>query len=222
MKTQTNSRRYEGQCKFCKMDFSKRHIIDHLTHCEKRTRDKNIQNLRVRILDPYMKNFWLIVECNQRATLKDLDTLMREVWVECCGHLSLFGGYGNEVGKRRSIMDVLQQGDTLSYIYDFGTSTELSIEALGDSNCEISGKKNVELVARNYVPQSLCAECGEQATSVCTVCAEEEPAFACDRCVEKYHNEEIEGEEHYILPVANSPRCGVCGYEPTGPVDKLF
>lgn len=29
-------------------------------------------------------------------------------------------------------------------------------------------------------------------------------------------------EEHYLLPMANSPRAGVCGYEPTNPMDKLF
>jgi hypothetical protein len=52
MKTQTNSHKYEGQCKFCKQDFSKRQIVDHLKSCEKRKEAQNIKNLRLRIVDP--------------------------------------------------------------------------------------------------------------------------------------------------------------------------
>jgi len=33
MKTQTDSRKYEGQCKFCKKDFTKRQIVNHLDTC---------------------------------------------------------------------------------------------------------------------------------------------------------------------------------------------
>jgi len=222
MKTQTDSRKYEGQCKFCKLDFTKRQIIGHLEHCKKREKDNNIKHLRLRIIDPYIKNFWLIVEVNNQAKLKDLDNLIREVWVECCGHLSLFGDYGNEIGKGRIIMDTLKPQDSVNYIYDFGSSTELVIEALEYSNCQLSDKKKIELVARNYLPPSNCIKCGKQATLVCTGCSEEGLVLACDECAKKYHNEENEEEEHYLLPLANSPRCGVCGYEPPAPLDKLF
>lgn len=223
MKTQTNSRKYEGQCKFCKQDFTKREILKHLDVCEKRKGDKNIKNLRLRVVDPYMKNFWLIVEVNKQAKFKDLDNLIRDVWVECCGHLSLFGDYGNEAGKGRIIMDTLNPGDSVNYIYDFGSSTELTIEALEYSDCKLNGKEKVELVARNYLPPSNCAKCGQQATWVCSACVDGEGmALACDKCAKKYHNEDNEEEEHYILPLANSPRSGVCGYEPDGPLDKLF
>lgn len=223
MKTQTKSRQYEGQCKFCQQDFSKRQIVDHLNRCVKREKGRNIKNLRLRISDPYMKNFWLLVEINEQAKLKDLDNLIRDVWVECCSHLSLFGDYSNEVGKGRVIMDILKPCDTLNYIYDFGSSTELSIEVLEYSNFQLNDKKKVELVARNYLPLFDCTKCDQPATEVCTFCSEEELVTACDICAEKYHNEENEKEEHYILPLVNSPRCGVCGYEGSDdPLDKLF
>jgi predicted RNA-binding Zn-ribbon protein involved in translation (DUF1610 family) len=119
-------------------------------------------------------------------------------------------------------MDTLNPGDNLNYIYDFGSSTELMIEALEYSNCQLSDKKKTELVARNYLPPSNCPKCGEQATRVCTSCAEGGIVFVCDKCAEKYHNEENEAEEHYLLPLANSPRCGVCGYEQVEPLDQLF
>lgn len=224
MKTQTNSNKYEGQCKFCKNDFAKKEIVDHLDNCSERKKDEGIKNLRLRIIDPYCKSFWLIVEVNNQAKLKDLDKLIREVWVECCGHLSLFGEYGNEVGKGRIIMDTLKVGDKLNYIYDFGTSTELTIEALKYSNFSLSGNKKIELVARNYLPLSNCIKCGEQATWICTYCYDEKEreAVICDKCAAKYHNEEESEEEHYLLPLANSPRAGVCGYEGEEQLDRLF
>jgi len=219
---QTDSRKYEGRCKFCKQDFTKRQIASHLNICLKRKKDKNIKNLRLRVVDPYMKNLWLIAEANNQAQIKDLDNLIRNVWVECCGHMSLFGNYNNKVGKGRIITNTLRPGDNLNYIYDFGSSTELIIEALEYSHCQLSDKKKIELVARNYLPLSNCAKCGQPATQICAVCAEEESGLTCDQCAKKYHNEKNEKEEHYILPLANSPRNGVCGYKPTGPLDQLF
>lgn len=220
MKTQTDSRKYEGQCKFCRQDFTKRQITDHLDVCSKREKGTRIKNLRLRVSDPYAKNFWLIVEVFPEAKLKDLDLLIRDVWVECCDHLSLFGDYGNQIGKEKLIMDTLQLGDTINYTYDFGSSTELVIEAFAYSNYQLSDNKRIELVARNYVPLSQCTKCGKQATQICTYCAEKEMELVCDKCAEQYHNEEI--GEHYTLSLANSPRSGVCGYEQNEPLDKLF
>ena len=222
MKTQTDSMKYEGQCRFCKEDFTKRQIVNHLDVCQKREKKENIRNLRLRIVDSYMRNFWLIAEANKQAVFNDLDKLIRDVWVECCGHLSLFGSYGSEIGKARIIWDTMNPRDTLNYIYDFGSSTELIVEVLGYSKCQLSGKKKIEVVARNYLPMSNCARCEKQATRICSACGEDALALACDECALKYHNEESEKEEHYLLPLANSPRNGVCGYEPTGLLDKLF
>jgi len=78
------------------------------------------------------------------------------------------------------------------------------------------------LVARNYLPLFDCAKCGKPATRICAVCAEEGLGLACDKCAERYHDEENKNEEHFLLLLANSPRSGVCGYEPKGPLDKLF
>lgn len=222
MKTQTDSNKYEGQCKFCKNDFTKRQIITHLDICSEREKNENVKNIRLRIVDAYIKNFWLIVEINEQAKFKDLDNLIKNVWVECCGHLSSFGGYENQIDKGRIIADTLNLGDKIDYIYDFGSSTELSVEVLKYSTYQLSNKKNAELVARNYVPPSNCLKCNQQSEWVCAPCGEEAMAFACDACAKKYHNEENEKEEHYLLSLANSPRCGVCGYESKEFLDKLF
>jgi len=57
MKTQTDSSKYEGQCKFCKQDFVKKEILKHLDICPERKKDEKIKNLRLRIIDPCTKNF---------------------------------------------------------------------------------------------------------------------------------------------------------------------
>jgi len=164
------------------------------------------------------------VEVNNESKLKDLDKLIKDVWVECCGHLSLFGDYGNEIGKGGIIMDTLKPGGKINYIYDFGSSTELTIEALEYSHYQLGDKRKIELVARNYLPPSNCQKCGQQAAWICAACGDEGEGvmFVCDECTEKYHNEEDEKKEHYLLPLANSPRAGVCGYEPEESLNKLF
>jgi len=220
MKTQTKSKKFEGQCKFCGQDFSKRQIAAHLAICEKRENEKtgNIQGLMLGIYDSYLKDFWLIAETNKTAKLKDLDQLIRDVWVECCGHLSLFGNYGREISKNKIIFDTLRPGDNLPYIYDFGSSTELVIKVLGYTNYKIGIKNPVELVARNYLPQASCIECGRQALYVCTECGDEQMPFLCEKCIKKHD----EDKGCYLLPIANSPRSGVCGYESPKPLEQLF
>lgn len=42
------------------------------------------------ICSKYDKNYWLFIEVKETATLKDIDDFLRDIWVECCGHLSEF------------------------------------------------------------------------------------------------------------------------------------
>lgn len=61
------------------------------------------------------------------STLKDLDHYLRQVWLECCGHMSRFsvGGWqGKEIQFSRRISDAFATNIELTHIYDFGTSSE--------------------------------------------------------------------------------------------------
>lgn len=42
------------------------------------------------ISDKYLKAYWLIIEVNENTILKELDKYNRDIWVECCVHLSMF------------------------------------------------------------------------------------------------------------------------------------
>lgn len=48
------------------------------------------------ITDKYDKDYWLIVLIKETATLKELDQFIRDIWVECCDHLSSFTINGEE------------------------------------------------------------------------------------------------------------------------------
>jgi len=41
------------------------------------------------------RRYWLIVEARADAQLAGVDALLRDVWLECCGHMSAF-----RVGRR--------------------------------------------------------------------------------------------------------------------------
>lgn len=220
MKTQSNSKKYEGQCKFCSGEISKRQVLSHFDQCPQRSlraSDKE-KSLRLRIVDRYAPEFWLAVEVSSEAKFKNLDKLIRNIWVECCGHLSQFGEYGQECPTSRKIMDTLRPGDKISYLYDFGSTTELMIESLSYSSYDFKNSQAVELVGRNYLPSSACVKCGKQGTQVCTYCLYEMPAYFCDQCSASHKTQ----EDCYLMPLANSPRTGVCGFESMEPSDKLF
>ena len=58
------------------------------------------------------KDYWLLFTMPLDATLTAVDKFLREIWCECCGHLSAFSMGGREFGKSRKL-SVLSVGDKL-------------------------------------------------------------------------------------------------------------
>lgn len=106
----------------------------------------------------------------------------------------------------------------IGYEYDFGSTTELTIK-VADHYKAPEQKENVVILSRNNPIQYMCSVCGKNpAVWIDSMKIYDEDPFWCEECLEKYENgeldEEIEDEEDgYLLPVTNSPRMGVCGYE---------
>ena len=48
-------------------------------------RNQTLYHLQVQ--DAWDGNYWLHLEMRGSATLEDLDFYLREIWLECCGHL---------------------------------------------------------------------------------------------------------------------------------------
>ena len=146
------------------------------------------------------KNYWLYVDIPVDKTLSTLDTFLRKIWLECCGHLSQFHG----AGKSKKL-GLFQIGDQFWHEYDMGSTTATLITVVGATWREPQ-KKAVHLLARNIPPQFTCAKCGAPAAYIDTEeMYDTDNPFYCENCAEGR-------DEFMLLPVTNSPRMGVCGY----------
>jgi hypothetical protein len=164
-----------------------------------------------------LPEYWIHVEASAGASLAALDRFLRDLWLECCGHLSAFRigaktymsdpepGMG-ESGMNVALNKVLSTGMKFFHEYDFGTTTELALKVVAEREVENS-KKSIRLLARNNSPAMNCASCGKPAVSVCAECIYDGSGLLCEECAKKH-----ECGEDMQLPVVNSPRVGMCGY----------
>ena len=168
-----------------------------------------------------MPQYWIILLVKKNTTLEAIDSILRYIWLECCGHLSAFTIYGEDYtsfpddelgGKsmKTRLGKLFSVGLEGEYIYDYGDSTYLTFKVIDLVPFNPKGDKNVEIVAQNDPPEILCSVCGEPATQICLECLYEndvEEPFFCDACFEEH-----ECDEEMSLPVVNSPRMGQCAY----------
>jgi len=172
------------------------------------------------LVEGFPKTYWLHVAAPANAPLSKLDKFLRNIWLECCGHMSAFSIEGRRYSahpmpdmeeKSASIAlgKALEVGITFSYEYDYGSTTELVLKVVGLRDAPAK-KGAVELLARNNAPQIICTECetGNVATQICAECSQQEDSgWLCAECSETH-----ECGEEMQLPVVNSPRVGVCAY----------
>lgn len=220
----------KGKCAYCGHEVAKNGVAKHLATCaqwkgavtkaeHKKAGTETLYHLRVQAAG--QPQFWLDLEMRGSGTLKDLDGYLRAIWLECCGHMSQFsfGGWqGEEISMRRRIADVLELGAELTHIYDFGTSSETLIKAVGLREGKPATSRAITLLVRNEMPECECLECKQPAAWLCMECLIEENVWGtlCDEHV-KNHPHDNYGE---AVPLVNSPRLGLCGY--TGPAEPPY
>ena len=238
----------EGKCLFCSKTFTKaginRHLAIHLK--EKAKSGKAGKSFLVKVeTDKYWGNtpYFLSLWIDGEAKMNDFDKFLREIWLECCGHLSAFRNhkkhgtewnyfeaielmekgkfdeykklmkeYEGEIPMNRKVKDVLHKELVLEYEYDFSSSTILTVTVFDE--IPVKADKKVVLLSRNEPLKFICCSCEKvPATQICTVCADyENEAVFCYKCAKK-HAKECEDFEGYVsMPIVNSPRMGVCGY----------
>jgi hypothetical protein len=213
----------KGKCAHCGLEIAKGGVIRHLSACvawkellikaeNKKGGSQKLYHLRVQA--DGAPQFWLDVEMRGSATLDSLDRYLRAIWLECCGHLSQFISSrrrGEEISMRRRIDDVLEPGMELTHIYDFGTSSETLIKAVGVREGKPVTSHPIALLVRNVMPESICIECDQPAAWLCMECLYEEDEWGtlCDEHA-KAHPHKDYGEP---IPLVNSPRLGMCAYD---------
>ena len=219
----------KGKCKYCGKEYTFSFMNKHLSVCEERqkkiaeeTGGKKCGYFELAIYSGYSRDYWLFVEVKETALLKDMDCFLRDIWVECCGHLSAFTIEGiiydiepeEDFFRSRPVKSmnyklnsVLQKGMTFGYKYDFGSTTELMITVV-NYRIGVDRKEKLIILSRNNPIEFLCDECGKKpAAYICAECIYWGNGWLCEDCAKTH-----ECGEEMLLPVCNSPRMGVCGY----------
>ncbi len=227
-----------GKCRLCGQPVGKAQMTTHVKKCLTRssavpaTGDKAAHCFHVVVGATYDPAYWLHLELPAEATFSKLDQVLRDIWLECCGHMSAFrfprprirppspanfakmfeqfasGGFQDDLQDEKRMMREplgkrLRPGVQLEYEYDFGSTTNLTLRVLDEYSSSLP-KPKIRVLARNEPPDIRCVQCGKPATQVCVEC---EGTPLCDACAPEH-----ECGEEMLLPLINSPRAGVCGY----------
>ncbi len=226
-------RKPAGICRPCGKSFTARGISRHLAACRKReTQEAGTSGLLLSVESP-TKTYWMHLEIPDSLTLEQLDSFLRRIWLaESCGHLSQFimgdqyycqdllpedsifdedpeeeNLEEEDLDLRITVAEAVQPRQEFRYEYDMGDTTALLLKA-GEKTLVQPG---ITILARNNPPEMNCLECGKPGEWVCPPCGEEtnyQRGMYCEECSRKH-----ECSQGCLLPVVNSPRMGVCGYE---------
>src|SRR6266849_2175826 len=240
-----------GICRFCKGEFDRTKMSQHLKYCKQRaaeiaaegenaTASQKARLFHIAVEGRYNPQYWMHLEMPASDTLADLDSFLRDIWLECCGHLSAFqvGHINYSVEEREALYNryrlgmnlrtlvralqnqdiyvplekALKVGQKFTHEYDFGSTTHLALRV-------VAGREGV--VQKN----------GDEKDNIVILARNVPPVISCCVCGKPakriasgyYYIEENaycsskcakKKGEYYeeMLPVVNSPRVGVCGY----------
>lgn len=225
-----------GKCFFCNAEFKKAGITRHLnTHLVKESKGRNNgTSFHIRIEDDPRSGglFFLNLWVDGDSLMSDIDDFLRNIWLECCGHLSAF--INPKEKKRYSMFDIdemqsdaeeimdsatkdmLIKGMKLTHEYDFGSTTTLLLTVSEQFPVAVPG--GIILLSRNEPLEIMCEVCkSASATTICTTCYD--PNTFCKKCAKKHAKTCEDFADYSAMPVVNSPRMGICGYD-GGTIDK--
>lgn len=216
----------EGKCFYCNKVFSgsgiSRHLKSHLQNLEKEKKSRK-KSFHVKVTGE--RFYFLHLLINQDTTLQELDYYLKDIWLECCGHLSSFEIKGakktqdwlffNEeefgIDMRTKIGGLLKKGLKLDYEYDFGSTTYLEISVINEYF--VQDKSEILLLSRNEPLKILCDSCKKNPAKVmCTLWHDDETMF-CDSCKDLHAKNCSDFQEYSEANIVNSPRLGVCAYD---------
>lgn len=214
----------KGKCYYCNKELTERTVKKHIKTCEERllSIDKSIKESKktksqyiMSIVYKYSKEYCLYIAIDKDIELRALDKFLRDVWLECCGHLSEFIIHEEHYDSSPDedcffdvqsmdikIGEVLEVGDKFKHNYDFGSTTELILEVLDEYEVG-EDYSHIQILARNRDVRHKCSSCNSEAEYF----DYEENEFFCHECVDQDIIDELEE-----LTYSNSPRDGVCGY----------
>ncbi|MFB6296799.1 MAG: hypothetical protein ABEH66_08205 [Halobacteriales archaeon] len=219
----------DGTCYLCGESYTGRGMTRHLRSCkDDHAAAADGRTVHLKVSGAHRPEYWLHLGVDAGATLADVDDVLRAVWLECCGHLSAFEidgvryekplpddgpAYYERRGMDVAVGEVLAADQEVTYEYDFGTTSALSVQVVDagpyDTGPRPPGVESIGAYARNDPPEIPCDGCDAPAAEVCTHHRQypDEDAWFCADCVADHGC-----EDYAYLPVVNSPRTGLCGF----------
>jgi hypothetical protein len=145
----------KGICSFCKGEFEKAKMTQHLRYCKQRaveiaaeakssTESQKTKLFHIVVEGRYNPEYWMHLEMPASDALVDLDGFLRGIWLECCGHLSEF-----------TIGGASYSSEPEDYLFFGGTETEEEEEE------ELNVEELLETFPPEYLnmlPQNLLTE----------------------------------------------------------------
>ncbi|MBW6492424.1 MAG: hypothetical protein K0B15_14670 [Lentimicrobium sp.] len=205
----------EGYCIYCNTLIPQKtmgkHLASHLAAREKAEAGENAVNFCH--VEVEAGEFFLHLLVKGSAKMKVIDVFLRDIWLDCCDHMSAFGHRNFKVSMSYAVEDVMEPKIKIYHDYDFGSTTRVFLK--GHKQYQLIQKGNVTLLSRNEPIEIACSKCKKKpAVNLCAVCTTDiDYTYYCKAC-SAVHEEECEDFADYSsMPVVNSPRMGVCGYE---------
>jgi hypothetical protein len=205
----------EGYCLYCNNLFSQKemgkHLASHLAGMEKKVDEKSAVNYCHVEVESGEMFLHLLVKGDKK--MKVIDNYLRDIWLDCCDHMSAFGHKNFKISKSHLVEDVMEPRIKIFHDYDFGSTTRVYLKGL--KQYYLNETKNIVLLTRNEPPKIFCSLCKKKpAVYLCTECFDvDDYSYFCEKC-SVIHEEECEAFSNYSqMQVVNSPRMGVCGYE---------
>jgi len=188
----------------------------------------------------YAPDYWMHLQAPANCTFGKLDSLLRAIWLECCGHLSAFEfpvkrklHRGAAPRDMAAIFEAMVQEAQRSFSDDEASDDALMRKPLGRKlepgmvfSHQYDFGTTTELalrVAGEYpapaLPGGLKLLARNEPPAIpCSVCAK--PATQlCQQCGEDGDAAFCDAcagqhdcDEEMLVPLINSPRTGVCGY----------
>lgn len=146
-----------------------------------------------------MWNFFEAEEMLEHGRVKEYEDMMEQA--------------KGEIPMSRKAKDAFYEGGKVAYEYDFGSTTHLQLTVMGEYSCKAD--KKIVLISRNEPPATKCHSCDKEiATEMCTVCGYDDNDYMfCTTCAQKHGKKCEDFADYASMPIVNSPRTGVCGYD---------
>ena len=90
------SKQSQAKCTICQKDFAKSSMSRHIASCLKKhiagnsASGKPQMYTHIVVTARYSTEYWLHLLVNSYDSLDTLDDFLRNIWLECCGHMSAF------------------------------------------------------------------------------------------------------------------------------------